>query len=186
MTQYIYDSIQCKYKGNGITAYIKNRDFTVDKTVQEIKDVEEAKACVQRVFQSGARWKKDYKVLAFTSMNNSNYANKYKNDKYEQIGSVNQHIFYGLKEESYSVGYNVAGHGVSEASSNSVTVARKYTINAVDLIDTNAFGKPIYIKSKHFDTHNSGVGKQWAELNNNLNRVIQHLLMIVNIQQKED
>jgi len=171
MTQYIYDSIQCKYKGNGITAYIKNRDFTVDKTVQEIKDVEEAKACVQRVFQAGARWKKDYKVLAFTSMNNSNYANKYKNDKYEQIGSVNQHIFYGLKEESYSVGYNVAGHGVSEASSNSVTVARKYTINAVDLIDTNAFGKPIYIKSKHFDTHNSGVGKQWAEINNNLNRV---------------
>ena len=155
MAQYIYDSIQFHYKGGGITAYIKNNNFSSDKTSQEEKDMNEAKACVQRVFQAGARWKKNYKVLAFTSMSNSNYAVNHRNDKYVQIGTVNQHIFHGYKEPSYTVGYNIQGYGVSQASSNTVTVARQYSVSAVNISDTLAFGKPIYIKSKHFDTHDS-------------------------------
>lgn len=171
MAQYIYDSIQLHYKGNGITAYIKNNNFSSDKTSQETKDMNEAKSCVQKVFQAGARWKKDYKVLAFTSMSNSNYAVSHRNDKYDQIGSVNQHIFYGYHESSYTIGYNIEGYGVSEASSNSVTVARQYSVNAVTLKDTLAFGKPIYIKPKHFDTHSASVGQEWCNLNSDINRI---------------
>jgi len=171
MAQYIYDSIQFHYKGGGITAYIKNNNFSSDKTSQEEKDMNEAKACVQRVFQAGARWKKNYKVLAFTSMSNSNYAVNHRNAKYVQIGTVNQHIFYGYKEPSYTVGYNIKGYGVSQASSNTVTVARQYSVSAVNISDTLAFGKPIYIKSKHFDTHDSNVGEEWSKLNNDLNRI---------------
>ena len=171
MAQYIYDSIQFHYKGSGITAYIKNNNFSSDKTSQEEKDMSEAKSCVQRVFQAGARWKKNYKVLAFTSMSNSNYAVNHRNDKYVQIGTVNQHIFHGYNEPSYTVGYNIEGYGVSQASSNTVTVARQYSVSAVSMTDTLAFGKPIYIKPKHFDTHDSWVGDEWSKLNNDLNRL---------------
>ena len=171
MAQYIYDSIQFHYKGSGITAYIKNNNFSSDKTSQEEKDMNEAKSCVQKVFQAGARWKKNYKVLAFTSMSNSNYAANNRKDKYVQIGTVNQHIFYGYKEPSYTVGYNIKGYGVSQASSNTVTVARQYSVSAVNISDTLAFGKPIYIKSKHFDTHSGKVGEEWSELNSDLNRI---------------
>lgn len=171
MAQYIYDSIQLYYNGSGITAYIKNNNFSSDKTSQEAKDMNEAKNCVQRVFQAGARWKKDYKVFAFTSMSNSNFAVSNRNDKYTQIGTVNQHIFYGYKEPSYTIGYNIEGYGVSQASSNTVTVVRQYSVNAIDITDTAAFGKPIYIKSKVFDTHSPQVGRIWSDLNNDLNRI---------------
>ncbi len=174
MAQYIYDSLQMHFQGGGITAYIKNNNFTSDKTSQEEKDMNEAKSCVQRVFQAGVRWKKDYKVLAFTSMSNSNYAVSNKQDRYDSIGTVNQHIFYGYREKSTSVtGYNIEGYGVSESSSNSVTVFRQYSVNAVDYDDedTLAFGKPIYIKAKHFDTHDDNVGQEWSALNSNKNRI---------------
>lgn len=175
MAQYLYDISQFYYNGQGLTAICKQNGFVSDKTTMEQKEVDEAKACVQRVFQAGARWKKDAVVLAYTSMSNADYASQNRADTYDQLGSVNQHTFYGHKglsdvKSNHCVGYNIEGYGVSQASSNTVTIVRQYSVTPVQLSSVKAFGKPIYIKPSYFDSHDNSVGKKWQELNSDLNR----------------
>lgn len=172
MTQYIYDLSQVEYIGSGLTILLKAKGFKGDRTSVEEKDKNEAMTCVQRVFQAGMRWKKGSTVLAFTSMANSNDSAELRNKMYSQLGSAGQHIFYGdYGLPSKTVGYNIEGYGVSKASSNSATIVRQYEVVSKTIDSISGFGKPIYIKSSHFDTHSFYVGQQWQSLNSNENKI---------------
>ena len=171
MAQFIYDMSQEYYSGQGLTLILKNGYFKEDKTTSEVKDVNEAKNCVRNVFIKGLRWRTNYKILGFTSFSNSNYASQYRRDKYEEIGNVNQHTFFGFKGQSEAVGYNLKGYGVGQASNNNVTKEETFKVDA-KYANVNAFGKPIYIKSKHFDSHDSSVGEEWQKLNSDENRIM--------------
>lgn len=69
-----------------------------------------------------------------------------------------------------TVGFNVEGQGVSDSSRNSFTEEITYTNTPVSAV-AKQFGKPIYIKPKHFDTHDKKVGNEWVDLNSSENRL---------------
>ncbi len=172
MAQYLYDLSQTEYKGSGLTVLLKAKGFKGDRTSVEQQDKQEAMVCVQRVFQAGMRWKKNCTVLAFTSFANSNQAVEIRNCVYTKLGSAGEHNFYGNNQyPSATIGYNIEGYGVSQSSSNSVTVVRQYEVISYNVDSISGFGKPIYIKASHFDTHDSIIGEEWQELNNDTNRI---------------
>ena len=170
MAQFLYDTSQRSYNGGGLTSITKGNYFSSDRTQVEEKDKNEAKTCVQRVFQSGMRWKKDYRITSFTSMSNSNFASQNRNDKYDFVGNECEHNFYGYQNSSNGVGYNIQGYGVSETSSNDVTISKTTSVG-VKNANKSAFGQPIYIKASHFDTHSNSVGREWQKLNSDENRL---------------
>lgn len=173
MAQYIYDKAYMSFNGNGLTAVLRNDFFKDDKESVESNDMAEAKNAVQRVFQSGVRWKKNYKVLGYTSVSNSNLGNSNREDRYDKIETVGQHTFYGsyIQNTGREYAYNIQGYGVTESSRNGTTVTETKNINGVKYSNTKNFGKPIYIKPNHFDSHDNNIGKEWQNLNNNLNRL---------------
>ena len=182
MAQLLYDLSQEKYKGNGITLITQSNYFTADRSDVEEKDINEAKQCVKDVFENGKRWKKDYIVMAFTSVGNSNMANMNRENQYQFIKSVGQHSFYGttktqelineqddhtvttVEKEREEIKYKVHGHGVSDCSSNA------FNKKVISMIKENqppgemTFGKPIYIKPSYFDSHKGSKGREWHNI----------------------
>lgn len=170
MAQILYDrATDPKKSFGGLTVITKNHiDFHGERTPSS-DEIEQAKSCIYNVFVNGMRYRKNYRLLRHTSFNNANYDNIARGYKYEKICSVGLHNIWGLKQESAKIGYTIQGNGVSESSSNDYTEDKEISITTVNA-DVSNFGKPIYIKPKYFDTHNSIVGKEWANLNSNINR----------------
>ena len=187
MAQYLYDKSQVYFGGVGLTAILQNLFFKVDKTKVDSQDLAEAENAVRNVFQSGMRWKKDYQILAFASMSTGNYGNLFMFSKYELVDNVGVHNFYGYKYRDAEDnlwkkleapnrlnpinGYNISGYGVSKSSSNATILEQVSSIFTKNLDNVKEFGRPVYIKSKHFDTHSSSVGKEWQGLNDTKNRL---------------
>jgi hypothetical protein len=171
MAQFIYDSSQKNFDGQGFSMLLKDNTFYKDKTEPDKEEVKSAKKAVKRVFCNGERWKLNSKIIAFTSFDNSNENVGNKSTKYEQLGNVNQHTFYGYKEDGYTIGYNVKDNGVSNSSNNDVTKEEEETIEVSD-VTSDKFGKPISINPKYFDSHKheSKIGEEWQDLNNDENR----------------
>ena len=174
MSQLLYDKVTDETKSySGLTTITQNdTDFKEPKRHVEEKEINEAKNCIQRVFQKGFRIKKNARIIRFTSTENGNFANQQRFDKYEKIAAEGNHIYYGIKTPSRGIRYNVKGKGVSEASYNSVNGTVNKNLSVAELTTVRRFGKPIYIKSKHFDTHDVSVGDEWKALNTNINRLL--------------
>lgn len=176
MAQLLYDRLTSPgKKWGGITNIVNNKqDFPNFSESVEKGTMNTAKACIQRVFQAGMRYRKKSTIYRFTSTYNGNMAVSNRVSKYDKIGSVQEHIYYGYaKIPSATIGYNIKGYGVSETSDNSVTVTRTYKIKTIDNVSHDDFGKPIYIRSEHFDTHGSGVGQEWKkDVNNDYNKIM--------------
>jgi beta-N-acetylglucosaminidase len=172
MAQFLYDVSQQEYNGAGLTIITQSSYFKHDKTNINSTDLAEAQNAIQRVFQSGVRFRKNDRILSFTSDANGNFAINSQHTKYALLKGVNQHNFYGYKNyPTQAIGYNIEGYGVSSVSSNSVSVVRQYTVGTVDVSDVENFGKPIFIKASYFDSHDYTVGCTWQELNSAKNRI---------------
>ena len=175
MAQLLYDQLTDPRKTySGASTIAENATvFKEDKKEVEKKELNDAKSCLKKVFQQGYRWKKNYRVLRFCDVDNGNFAAPHRNEKYgDKIGSAGRHIFYGYKEKGATIGYNIKGYGVSEASNNNVTVERKINVNVKELIKVKRFGHPIYIKSKYFDSHDYDRGRLWQMLSSNEIRLL--------------
>ena len=174
MAQMLYDRLTDPKKTySGITTITENTtQFKEDKKEVEEKELNDARACLAKVFQNGVRWKKNYRVLQYTCTESGNFASESRQEKYVKIGSAGRHIFYGYKEQGATIGYNVKGYGVSEASNNDLTLTTEVSVNTKELVKVKRFGHPLYINSKFFDCHDVNRGQIWQQLSSNEIRLL--------------
>lgn len=172
MSQELYDLATDPYHNyGGITAILTNTmHYKPDQEIED-GDLTRAKNCIANVFFTGMRFRKNWRILRHTGLEDANIGKDARGVAYSFVGSIGTHNYYGFNESGAKDVYTISGTGVSEASNNDQVTKEKKALSTKEVSDINKFGQPLLIKTDHFDTHDAKVGVEFTELNSDENRI---------------
>jgi cell wall-associated NlpC family hydrolase len=166
MAQVIYDRLTHPSKKFGGLSNILNSGDQFQAPYQgELNSTVESN--VRAVFCSNDKYWPESKVWYFLTPEDTNASFKDREDKYDRIGEVGLHVYWGEESEGSDTKYIITNDkGTGDASSNIFSFLEKIIHEAVTIKAVKKFGQPVYVK-----THSIMYDNNWTPWGNNEGRI---------------
>ena len=158
MAQLIYDMLTDKNKSfGGLSNILNSGKFTCEKTTALNQTVREN---VKKVFCDNKKYWKDCIALDFIAIKptlNEISTTDNRDEKYERIGIVDSHVYWGKKQSGSTVKYSISdSNGTTNISVNGTEVETVVSYESITLTEDNVkyFGEPVIVKTDYLKAGN--------------------------------
>jgi cell wall-associated NlpC family hydrolase len=147
MAQVIYDRLTASDKRfGGLSNILQSADQFKAPYEEELNSTVENN--VKEVFCNNNKYWPDYQALYFLTAEDTNASFKDRDSKYDRLGEIGTHVFWGKESQGSTVKYTISDDGgTGSASSNIFEEMFNIAHNAKTLNDIKKFAEPVVAKT---------------------------------------